>query len=248
MNGFKDRVAIVTGGSRGIGRAIVRDLAARGVRVAFTWREREKSARELEEETEAQGRRALSFRCDAADYRGAREVVGAVQGQLGPVDFLVNNAGITLSKLLMSTSAEDWRRIVDVNLDGLFNFSRAAIVGMMKSKRGAIVNVSSVSGVLGTPGQSAYSASKAGMIGFTKSLAREVGRLGIRVNALALGFVETDMVSTLTPKMHDEALARIPMGRFARPEEAAASASFLLSGEAAYVTGHVLHVDGGLAA
>jgi 3-oxoacyl-[acyl-carrier protein] reductase len=171
-----------------------------------------------------------------------------VRERLGPIEFLVNNAGITRDKLLMTMSAEDWRRVMEVNLDSVFNWSRAVVVGMMKAKRGAIVNVTSVSGVVGMAGQCNYSASKAGIIGFTKALAREVARLGIRVNALALGFIATEMTAALPDKLREGALTTIPVARFGTPEEAASTTAFLLSEDASYVTGHVLHVDGGLAA
>jgi 3-oxoacyl-[acyl-carrier protein] reductase len=248
MTDFQGRVAIVTGGSRGIGRAIVRDLAERGAAVVFTYATRDDRARSVEEETATLGRQAVAVRADSADFDAVKRMVGETQERFGRLDFLVNNAGITLNKLLMATDRKEWRQVVEVNLDGVFHFSRAAITSMMKAKRGAIVNVTSVSGVIGLPGQSAYAASKAGIIGFTKALAREVAPLGVRVNALALGFVETDMLSSLTEKRRTEATATVPMGRFGTPQEAAHATAFLLSEEASYVTGHVLHADGGLAA
>ena len=248
MNGFHDRVAIVTGGTRGVGREIVLDLVRRGTRVAFSYQRSDDLARTLERETASLGEPALGIRADVRDYAAATTLVATTRDRLGGLDFVVNNAGITQNKLLMATSPEDWRQVLGVDLDGVFNVSRAAITGMMKAKHGAIVNVGSISGVMGRAGRCAYSAAKAGLIGFTKALAREVARLGVRVNALALGFTETEMVSGLPGKIRDEALAAIPLGRFGTPAEAAAAVAYLLSDEATYVTGHVLHVDGGLGA
>ena len=247
MKGFEDRVAIVTGGTRGIGRAIVLDLVRRGAIVAFNYRSRSDLAQSLEEEAARLGHRAVSFHADARQFEAAKEMVAAVRNRFGQVSFLVNNAGITRDKPLMTMGLKDWQDVIEVNLDSVFNFTRAVVVDMMKAKRGAIVNVASVSGVVGTPGQCNYSASKAGMIGFTKSLAREVARLGIRVNALALGFVSTGMTENMPEKLRSGALAMVPCGRFGTPEEAADATAFLLSDGAAYITGHVLHVDGGLA-
>ncbi len=248
MTGFRDRVAIVTGGTRGIGRALVLDLVRRGVSVAFTYVSREDLARSLEEEAARLGGRVVGFRTDAAQFEAVKAMVAEVRERLGAIDFLVNNAGITRDKLLMTMTPEDWRVVMAVNLDGVFNCSRAVIIGMMKAKRGAVVNITSVSGVVGTAGQSNYSASKAGIIGFTKALARETARLGVRVNALALGFIATDMTAALPEKVRQGAAGSIPCGRLGTPEEAASATAFLLSDDAAYITGHVLHVDGGLAA
>jgi 3-oxoacyl-[acyl-carrier protein] reductase len=248
MTGFRHRVAFVTGGTRGIGRAIVRDLVRRGALVAFTYVHHGDLAEALEEETARAGHRATGLRVDGAEFEAVKAAVGAVRERLGPIDFLVNNAGMTRDKLLMAMSPEDWRTVMAVNLDSVFNVTRAVVTGMMKARRGAIVNVTSVSGVIGMAGQCNYSASKAGIIGFTKALAREVARLGVRVNALALGFVTTDMTAGFSEKLRAGALATIPSGRFGTPEEAAGAAAFLLSDDAAYITGHVLHVDGGLAA
>ena len=188
--------------------------------MAFSYQRSDDLARTLEKETASLGVPALGIRADVRDYAAATTLVATTRDRLGGLDFVVNNAGITQNKLLMTTSPEDWRQVLGVDLDGPFNVSRAAITGMMKAKRGAIVNVGSISGVMGRAGQCAYSAAKAGLIGFTKALAREVARLGVRVNALALGFTETEMVSGLPGKFRDEALAAIPLGRFGTPAEA----------------------------
>ncbi|HKV54244.1 MAG TPA: 3-oxoacyl-[acyl-carrier-protein] reductase [Candidatus Binataceae bacterium] len=238
---------IVTGATRGIGRGIALEAARRGANVAFNYLQSEQQAAQVREEIEALGVRSLSFRVDVSDLKGVREMVTAVKREFGAIDGLVNNAGLTRDKLLMSMSEEDWSEVIRTNLTGAFNFARAAIFTMMKAKRGAILNITSVSGIVGMPGQVNYSASKAGLIGMTKAMAKEVGRMGVRVNALALGFIETDMTAALPEENRAAALDLIPLGRFGRVEEAAQAAAFLLSDAAAYITGAVIQVDGGLA-
>jgi len=239
--------AIVTGASRGIGRAIALEIARRGGQVAFNYIRSDDAAAQLKGELEALGVKALAFKVDAGDLKAVREMVNEVKRSFGTVNALVNNAGVTRDKLVMMMSEEDWSEVIRTNLTGAFNFSRAAVFNMMKAKRGVILNISSISGVVGMPGQVNYSASKAGLIGMTKALAKEVGRHGVRVNALALGFIETDMTAALPEENRAAALNLIPLGRFGRPEDVAPVAAFMLSEAAAYITGAVIHIDGGLA-
>lgn len=244
---FKDKTAIISGASRGIGRAIALALGQRGCHVAFTYHSREDEATGLITELESLGVRALSARVDAADSGAVTAAVKEFRKVFDEkVDFLVNNAGIRSDRALFMMDEETWDRVVDVNLKGVFNFTKAVIVSMMKRKSGVILNIASISGLMGTAGQANYAASKAGTIAFGKSLAREVGKLGLRVNSLALGLVETDMTATLPQIARKRLLAMTPMGRMASVEEAAAAALFLLSDDAAYITGQVLTVDGGL--
>jgi len=238
---------IVTGATRGIGREISLEVARRGANVAFNYLKSEQQAAELGGELEALGVKALPFKVDVGDLKGVREMVTAVKKSLGTIDGLVNNAGLTRDKLLMTMTEEDWSEVLRTNLTGAFNFARAAIFMMMKAKRGAILNITSVSGIAGMAGQVNYSASKAGLIGMTKAMAKEVARMGVRVNALALGFVETDMTMALSDENRTTAHNLIPLGRFGTVQDVAPIAAFLLSDAAAYITGAVIQVDGGLA-
>lgn len=237
----ESRVALVTGGSRGIGRALVEALAAQGLSVAFTWRSSEPEARELEERLGVRGYRA--------DVRSTEEVAAlakAVKEELGPVDLLVNNAGMTRDRLLFQLSDEDWEAVLDANLGGTFRVSRAIAYDMMKRRRGTIVNISSVSGLVGVAGQTAYAAAKAGTLGFTRALARETVSRGVRVNAVALGPIETEMTAAMPEKARQGLLSAIPMGRFGAVQECVGAVLFLLSDLSSYVTGQILVVDGGL--
>jgi 3-oxoacyl-[acyl-carrier protein] reductase len=238
---------IVTGATRGIGRAIALECARRGANVAFNFVKSETHAEVLKAEIEKLGVKALAFKCDVSDLKAVREMVNAVKKDFGTIDGLVNNAGLTRDKVIVMMSEEDWDQVIRTNLTGAFNFVRAAAFIMMKAKRGAILNITSISGLVGLPGQANYSASKAGLIGLTKSLAKEVGRLGVRANALALGFVETDMTAALPEENKKQALDMIPLGRFGKVEDVAPMAAFLLSDAASYITGAVINVDGGLA-
>lgn len=238
---------IVTGASRGIGRAIALEIARRGGHVAFNYLRSDQAAAQLRNELEALGVKALAFKVDAGDLKAVREMVNEVKKSFGKIDALVNNAGLTRDKLIMMMSEEDWSEVIRTNLTGAFNFSRAAVFNMMKAKRGAILNISSISGLVGMPGQVNYSAAKAGLIGMTKALAKEVGRHGVRVNALALGFIETDMTAALPAEHRAAAQNLIPLGRFGQIEDVAPVAAFMLSAAAGYITGAVIQVDGGLA-
>ncbi len=246
MKDFADKVAIVTGGTRGIGREIVLELARRGAHVAFNFQRSTELAEKLKHEVEGLGVKALSFQVNAADFDEVKSLVKEVKDQLGKIDFLVNNAGVTKDKLLARMGYQDWQEVINTNLTGVFNFCKAAIAPMMRAKNGSILNITSVSGIVGLPGQVNYSASKAGVIGLTKSLAKEVGRVGITVNALALGFVDTDMTANLDAGYKEKLLERIPLQRFGTVEDIAPVAVFFLSPAACYITGAVIRVDGGV--
>ncbi|GGQ06526.1 3-oxoacyl-[acyl-carrier-protein] reductase [Streptosporangium pseudovulgare] len=241
-----NRIALVTGGSRGIGRATVLRLARDGFDVAFCHRSSPDKAGELEKEIGELGVRALAWQCDVADHAAVRELVSVVTERLGAVDVLVTSAGIVRDNPLMMMSEEDWNSVIGTNLDGTFNACRSVVFEMMKRRSGSIVNISSVAGVHGNPTQSNYSASKAGIIGFSRALAKEVGRYGIRVNVVAPGFIETDMTAGLPDKVREAALKNIPLGRLGRAEEIADMVSYLVSDRAAYVTGAVMQIDGGI--
>jgi 3-oxoacyl-[acyl-carrier protein] reductase len=247
MSEFEGRSAIVTGGSRGIGRAIVKELAARGANVAFSFTKNKELADQLVAEIEGAGHRALAFQADVTDAGAAEQMVRSVKSELGSVDYLVNNAGITRDKLIMMMSEDDWDAVLNTNLKGVFNVTKPAVSLMVRQRRGAILNIASISGIVGMAGQTNYSASKAGLIGFTKALAKEVGRRSITVNALALGLIETDMTVGLAEEYRQKMIEQIPLGRYGTVEEVARIAAFLLSDDAKYITGQVVQADGGLA-
>ncbi len=241
------QTAVVTGASRGIGRAIALRLAAEGASVVINYQGSKERAEAVKAEIEEQGGNALLYQCNVADFGACEEFLKAVTEQTGRLDILVNNAGITRDGLLMRMSEEDYDAVLNTNLKGTFNCIRFASRQMLKQKSGRIINISSVSGVLGNAGQANYSASKAGIIGLTKSAARELASRGITVNAIAPGFVNTEMTEGLSEKVKEGAVAQIPLGRFGEPEDIAETALFLASESARYMTGQVLHVDGGMA-
>lgn len=238
---------LVTGGTRGIGRAIVESFALAGARVAFTYRSSSDEAEIVRMRLEKAGADVLVFQGNAADMSSAEEAVNGVVEAWGSIDVLVNNAGVTKDGLMLRMKEEDWDVVIGTNLKSVFNFCKAAYRPMMKQRGGKIVNLSSIVGVIGNPGQTNYSASKAGIIGFTKSLAKELGSRGVNVNAVAPGYVETDMTSTLPDAAREAMLNAVVLGRVATPQDVANAVLFLSSPASDYITGHVLHVDGGLA-
>ena len=243
---LKDKIALITGGSRGIGRAIALALAEEGANIAFTFKSSAEAAEQVRKEIESKGRKALAIQSDAKDINGALQVVEQVLKDLQRIDILVNNAGITKDTLLMRMSEQDWDDVLDTNLKSAFNFSKAVCRPMMSQREGKIINISSISGVMGNAGQVNYSSAKAGMIGMTKSLAKELASRNIQVNAVAPGFVDTDMTVKLTPQQREALLNIIPMKRTAKPEEIANVVVFLASPASSYMTGQVLCVDGGI--
>ncbi|MBS4027123.1 MAG: 3-oxoacyl-[acyl-carrier-protein] reductase [Ignavibacteriales bacterium] len=240
------KVALVTGGSRGIGKSIAVALANEGCNVAFTFRSAEAQAKVVEQQIISLGKEAKCFQANVASSSETKNVVDAVVAQFKRLDILVNSAGITKDGLLMRMKEEDFDDVIDTNLKGVFNYTQAASKQMMSQRAGKIVNITSVVGVTGNAGQSNYAASKAGIIGFTKSIAKELASRNIQVNAIAPGFIETEMTGTLTDEQKKIILEKIPAKRIAKPEEIASVVCFLASSNADYITGQTICVDGGM--
>jgi len=245
---FTGKSAIVTGATRGIGKAIALELAKRGANVAFNYSKSADEAEKLKAEIEALGVKAFAEQCDVANTEASTEFCKQAKDAFGTIDFLINNAGITRDTLILRMKEDDWDTVIDTNLKGAWNFSKAVLRFMIKNEAGgSILNISSISGVVGMQGQTNYSASKAGMIGLTKSLAKEVASRKITVNALALGLIETDMSGQLNEEYQNKLIEMIPLGRFGQTQEVAEIACFMLSDAARYITGQVVQADGGLA-
>ena len=243
---MSEKIAVVTGGSRGIGDAIAKKLASRGMTVIINYCGSEDRALAVKSAIEAAGGQAEAWRCDVSDCGQCEAFVKAVMEKYGRIDVLVNNAGITRDGLMMRMSDEDFSRVIDTNLKGTFYMMRFASRHMLKAKKGRIINMASVVGLMGNAGQVNYAASKAGVIGATKSAAKELASRGITVNAIAPGFIDTEMTGALSEKVQEQILTQIPLGTFGKPEDIANCAAFLASDEAAYITGQVIQVDGGM--
>lgn len=246
MNLLENKVVLITGASRGIGKSIAEACVAQGAKVAFTYLSSEEKAKALEVELSANGGVAKGFKSDASKFDEAQELVDAVVAEFGTIDVLVNNAGITRDTLLMRMSEEQWDEVINTNLKSAFNLTKAVQRPMLKARKGSIINMSSVVGVSGNAGQSNYAASKAGLIGFSKSIAQELGSRNIRCNSIAPGFIETEMTESLDPKVVEEWRASIPLKRGGSPKDVADLTVFLASDMSSYITGQTINVCGGM--
>lgn len=246
MKLLENKIALITGASRGIGRGIAIEFAKQGANVAFTYNSSSEAAIELEKELSSFGIKAKGYQSNAAQFDAAQSLVDEVIKEFGSIDVLVNNAGITKDNLLMRISEEDFDQVIEVNLKSVFNLTKAVIRPMMKQRSGSIINMSSVVGVKGNAGQTNYAASKAGILGFTKSVALELGSRNIRCNAIAPGFIETEMTDKLDEKQVQEWRNAIPLKRGGKPQDVANACVFLASEMSAYITGQTLLVDGGM--
>lgn len=246
MNRLKDKTAIVTGGSRGIGEAIASRLAEEGARVAVCASRTLESAQAVAEAIESRGGSAFALKADVSNATDVAELFKSVQDRWGAVDILVNNAGITRDGLLMRLKPGDWDAVLNVNLKGAFLCTQAAVRPMMRARSGRIINISSVTGLMGNPGQAGYTAAKSGLIGLTKTTAKELASRGITANVVAPGYIPTEMTEKLPEQLKEKILEQVPLGTPGTPEDVAAAVAFLASGDAAYITGQVLVVDGGM--
>ncbi len=246
LSSLEGKTALITGASRGLGRAIALELASQGADVIVNYRQAQASADAVVAAVEQQGRRAIAVQADVGVFDQASELVNVALSQMGGLDIVVNNAGITRDALLMRMREDDWDAVIQVNLKGVFNVCKAAVRTFIRQRSGRIINISSVSGLVGQTGQANYAASKAGVIGFTKSLARELGSRGITANVVAPGFIPTDLNASLEDTLKTRLLEMVPLGHFGRPKDVAYAVAFLAGDEAAYITGAVLPVDGGL--
>jgi len=243
---FNGKVALITGSSRGIGKSVAKDLASKSAFVIINYSSNEQAAQSVKDEIESKGGKCEIRGFDVSSYSQVNDEIDSIVKDHGELNFLVNNAGITRDTLLMRMKEEDWDDVINVNLKGVFNCTKAASKYMVKQKSGRIVNISSVVGEMGNPGQSNYSATKAGIIGFTKSVSRELASRNITVNSIAPGFIETDITSGLSDKVKEHYLGQIPLSRFGSPEDVSGVVSFLLSDAASYITGEVIRVNGGM--
>ncbi|MCL4275554.1 MAG: 3-oxoacyl-[acyl-carrier-protein] reductase [Anaerolineales bacterium] len=244
---LENKVAIVTGGSRGIGRAIAVELASRGAAVVVNYNSSSSAAEEVVKQIQEAGGKAAAHQADVSDFKQAEALIKFTVDTFGDLGILVNNAGITRDQLIMMMPEADWDAVINTNLKSTFNCSKAAVKHMMRKRTGRIINIASVAGQMGNPGQTNYSASKGGQIAFTKALAREIAGRNITVNAIAPGFVDTEILKAMNPETLAAALKMVPLARLGKPEEIAFTAAFLASDGAAYITGQVIGVDGGMA-